>query len=184
MPDLMSASDSEGNYLGNNDDEDEDFSDTEALQREFAEELEYEIFGDTDMVSDADEEEEEDAEVADAGAPTAAALDHVLNSLLVPPARPHGPHHGKTRAQKFVDALEVLDEDLLDRFCAVAGGGGEQGAGCSICIEELTVVAGGEENTKVVALPCVHVFHARCLLPWFETKSTCPSCRFELDPHR
>ncbi|THH32411.1 hypothetical protein EUX98_g1777 [Antrodiella citrinella] len=37
---------------------------------------------------------------------------------------------------------------------------------------------------KVVALPCSHVFHASCLLPWFTRahRTTCPSCRFDIDP--
>lgn len=37
---------------------------------------------------------------------------------------------------------------------------------------------------KVVALPCSHVFHTSCLLPWFSKphRTTCPSCRFDVDP--
>ncbi|KAF7791464.1 hypothetical protein EIP86_002480 [Pleurotus ostreatoroseus] len=37
---------------------------------------------------------------------------------------------------------------------------------------------------KVVVLPCSHVFHASCLLPWFTRphRTTCPTCRFDIDP--
>lgn len=37
---------------------------------------------------------------------------------------------------------------------------------------------------KIVVLPCAHVFHASCLLPWFTQphRTTCPSCRFDIDP--
>lgn len=43
---------------------------------------------------------------------------------------------------------------------------------------------GEEKYPKIVVLPCSHVFHASCLLPWFSKpgRTTCPSCRFDIDP--
>jgi hypothetical protein len=40
------------------------------------------------------------------------------------------------------------------------------------------------KHPKVVSLPCAHVFHAECLLPWFSRPrhTTCPTCRFNIDP--
>ena len=37
---------------------------------------------------------------------------------------------------------------------------------------------------KVVSLPCAHIFHAECLIPWFSRPrhTTCPTCRFNIDP--
>lgn len=37
---------------------------------------------------------------------------------------------------------------------------------------------------KIVSLPCAHVFHAACLIPWFSRprQTTCPTCRFNIDP--
>lgn len=45
------------------------------------------------------------------------------------------------------------------------------------------------ENTNklkrsIFALPCRHIFHGSCLLPWLARQTTCPSCRFNLDPER
>ncbi|KAK0468290.1 uncharacterized protein EV420DRAFT_456015 [Desarmillaria tabescens] len=39
-------------------------------------------------------------------------------------------------------------------------------------------------HPKIVALPCAHVFHASCLIPWFSRprQTTCPTCRFNVDP--
>ncbi|TDL23169.1 hypothetical protein BD410DRAFT_787476 [Rickenella mellea] len=41
-----------------------------------------------------------------------------------------------------------------------------------------------EQEPKIIALPCAHVFHASCLLPWFSRPrhTTCPVCRFNIDP--
>ncbi|GJJ15889.1 hypothetical protein Clacol_010167 [Clathrus columnatus] len=39
-----------------------------------------------------------------------------------------------------------------------------------------------EFRGRIVALPCAHVYHAECLLPWFARNTTCPTCRFDIDP--
>ncbi|KAH7915455.1 hypothetical protein BJ138DRAFT_1141785 [Hygrophoropsis aurantiaca] len=40
------------------------------------------------------------------------------------------------------------------------------------------------DEPKIISLPCAHVFHASCLLPWFSRakNATCPTCRFNIDP--
>lgn len=39
---------------------------------------------------------------------------------------------------------------------------------CSVCLDDIT------EGSK---LPCNHIFHAACLIPWFQSHNTCPFCR-------
>ena len=36
-------------------------------------------------------------------------------------------------------------------------------------------------NKKFMLTPCYHVFHAKCLEAWFETKKECPNCRQNFD---
>ena len=55
------------------------------------------------------------------------------------------------------------------------------GASSSTSAPEAT---GETKYPKIVVLPCSHAFHATCLLPWFSKpgRTTCPSCRFDIDP--
>ncbi|KAB5519798.1 hypothetical protein DKX38_024117 [Salix brachista] len=50
-------------------------------------------------------------------------------------------------------------------------GGGEE---CVICREEMS------EGRDVCELPCEHLFHWMCILPWLKKTNTCPCCRFQL----
>jgi len=52
--------------------------------------------------------------------------------------------------------------------------GREEMPACPVCAEEL------EELEPVRRLPCGHVYHGPCLLPWLARAHTCPACRFEL----
>lgn len=45
---------------------------------------------------------------------------------------------------------------------------------CLICLEQL------EEKEKVIILECGHPFHPKCLAPWLQMHSECPSCRHKL----
>lgn len=43
---------------------------------------------------------------------------------------------------------------------------------CPICSEDFEV------GLPVTQLPCSHIFHHDCVMPWLESKRTCPICRF------
>lgn len=45
---------------------------------------------------------------------------------------------------------------------------------CTICTNHF------EQNEVVRVLPCKHVFHDQCLMPWFQTGTSCPNCRFDV----
>lgn len=50
----------------------------------------------------------------------------------------------------------------------------EGGRECVICKEEMKV------GRDVCKLPCEHLFHWRCVLPWLKNNDMCPCCRYRL----
>lgn len=47
---------------------------------------------------------------------------------------------------------------------------------CYICLKLF------RRNSRVLELPCNHLFDEVCLKPWLKSNSTCPICKFELKP--
>ncbi|XP_073059914.1 uncharacterized protein [Primulina eburnea] len=45
---------------------------------------------------------------------------------------------------------------------------------CAVCMDEFAV---GEKLTR---MPCFHLYHGECILPWLHNRNTCPVCRYEL----
>ncbi|EXC35220.1 E3 ubiquitin-protein ligase RING1-like protein [Morus notabilis] len=45
---------------------------------------------------------------------------------------------------------------------------------CAICKDALTI------GTEVNHLPCDHLYHPFCILPWLSSRNSCPLCRYEL----
>ncbi|KAF8107821.1 hypothetical protein N665_0116s0028 [Sinapis alba] len=45
---------------------------------------------------------------------------------------------------------------------------------CAVCKDDMVM---GDTGKK---LPCGHSYHGSCILPWLETRNSCPVCRFQL----
>ena len=45
---------------------------------------------------------------------------------------------------------------------------------CPVCLSLL------DEEDEVKKMPCSHVFHSKCILPWLQKVNSCPVCRHEL----
>jgi hypothetical protein len=70
---------------------------------------------------------------------------------------------------KLTAAMKVKlrqSEMTLDTICSQPS--------CPICSEDFAV------GCRECKLPCSHIFHRDCVIPWLELKKTCPICRSEL----
>ncbi|XP_007434608.1 E3 ubiquitin-protein ligase RNF181, partial [Python bivittatus] len=50
----------------------------------------------------------------------------------------------------------------------------DKGLKCPVCLLEF------EEQEGVRKMPCQHLFHTGCILPWLGKTNSCPLCRHEL----
>jgi E3 ubiquitin-protein ligase RNF115/126 len=51
---------------------------------------------------------------------------------------------------------------------------GTDAAQCAVCKDEF------EMGASVRQMPCKHMYHDDCILPWLEQHNTCPVCRYEM----
>ncbi|TCD62882.1 hypothetical protein EIP91_006266 [Steccherinum ochraceum] len=134
------------------------------------------------------------------GALQGAQLLYAFGQVAGPPP----PDKDPQRAETIIAALEKVPADLITRYEKLRAGNGEHDCdGCPICREslleeppvmeeeDLPSVAFfaelpyfSEEERFILAFPCPgkHIFHNTCLSPWLARKTTCPSCRFDVDP--
>lgn len=59
------------------------------------------------------------------------------------------------------EILEIQDEDSVLKQCM-------------ICLEKIEI------GSKIVGMPCSHVYHQNCIMRWLEISNFCPFCRFQL----
>lgn len=92
-------------------------------------------------------------------------------------------------ATSDLDSYEVLTEDVGIKTCPPAAKSVVESlpsvlftaedvarsiAMCAVCKDEFLV------NERLKRLPCSHLYHEKCLLPWLAIRNSCPLCRFEL----
>jgi hypothetical protein len=94
----------------------------------------------------------------------------ILNSLRSS-RRPEETKNSSTSKE----ALNALKKFKMNRkYCKKNDKGDLEYPNCSICLSD---ISSGEET---LLIPCGHLFHSGCSIPWLKKNNTCPICRFEL----
>ena len=99
-----------------------------------------------------------------------------LFNFMMPFNIPREVQPDPAKAAELLASLPTVTRGLLRRVSRIvaaeeaeAGGEGESGWTCGICLDG---VDEAETETHVKALPCNHLFHQHCLEPWFTTNHT------------
>jgi len=74
-------------------------------------------------------------------------------------------------SKKVVEKLPKFK--ITDEHCKHSEKGKELPR-CPVCCDDM------ELGTEAELMPCGHMYHSDCLLPWLKEHNSCPVCRFEL----
>ncbi|XP_061375475.1 uncharacterized protein LOC133317631 [Gastrolobium bilobum] len=155
---------------------------------------------DEDGEEEEEEDEEEEMELAEDEEAVATARlqivftsnwDYLMGQTLEDADLPHGANSGDyLDARRFEDLLEHLAENdssrrgappaavsFVNNLPRVVIGKEHEKHGELVCAICKDVLAPG---TEVNQLPCSHLYHASCILPWLRARNSCPLCRYEL----
>ncbi|RCV08170.1 hypothetical protein SETIT_1G304500v2 [Setaria italica] len=94
--------------------------------------------------------------------------DDLLFGQLAAVEADHGPP-GKCGRPAAKAAVEALPTVVVAEADAARGD-----AQCAVCKD------GVEAEERARRLPCAHLYHDACILPWLAIRNTCPLCRHEL----
>ena len=69
---------------------------------------------------------------------------------------------------------QPVSEAFLSKLKVIKGSDIVESKDCQICMEKF------QDDDLIYKLPCKHLFHKDCILPWFRGHNTCPVCRTEM----
>ncbi len=95
------------------------------------------------------------------------AFENLLNYLMVNDPNKHGNPPASKEVVKTLPMLEINSEEELNKIPEIE-------KDCSVCKEMFKL------GSKIVRMPCDHLYHDECILQWLELHNNCLVCRYEL----
>ncbi|KAI9136024.1 hypothetical protein BKA69DRAFT_1034042 [Paraphysoderma sedebokerense] len=92
-----------------------------------------------------------------------AAFDRLMSQLMEQTGR-HAPPPAPEDVIKELPRVKVNQVHV------------DKSIDCAVCQEKY------ELENEVIQLPCLHLFHEDCIVPWLKNNGTCPVCRHSLVP--
>eukprot|EP00274_Cyanoptyche_gloeocystis_P002977 CAMPEP_0196665442 /NCGR_PEP_ID=MMETSP1086-20130531/61139_1 /TAXON_ID=77921 /ORGANISM="Cyanoptyche gloeocystis , Strain SAG4.97" /LENGTH=254 /DNA_ID=CAMNT_0042002209 /DNA_START=60 /DNA_END=821 /DNA_ORIENTATION=+ len=93
--------------------------------------------------------------------PGSGRLDDVITHIMETYSGPIGTPPASAAAVNSLPRLRVSKKEGESLECAV-------------CKSEF------ENDEEAIEMPCKHLYHSPCILPWLQQHNSCPVCRFEL----
>lgn len=90
-------------------------------------------------------------------------LEHLIQQLAENDPNKYGTPPASKSAVDALPTISISKDHL-----------GTDAAQCAVCKEEFELLS------QVKQLPCNHMYHPDCILPWLEQHNSCPVCRYEL----
>ncbi|KAE8711777.1 E3 ubiquitin-protein ligase RING1-like [Hibiscus syriacus] len=92
-----------------------------------------------------------------------SGLEHVIQQLAENDPNRYGTPPASKSAIEALPSVNITKDNSDSEFNQ-----------CAVCMDEF------EEGTEAKQMPCKHLYHKDCILPWLELHNSCPVCRHEL----
>ena len=95
-------------------------------------------------------------------------MENIINYIMANDPNRYGNPPASKEVLESLEKIIVNKENLS--FIGKEGGC----ENCSVCKDDYEI------SQLVIKLPCKHVFHEECIMPWLKERNSCPTCRNEL----
>jgi E3 ubiquitin-protein ligase RNF115/126 len=95
-----------------------------------------------------------------------SSMESIINYIMQNDPNRYGNPPANKKVVDTLERMECTEENIKSLT--------KDSCECSVCKEDF------EKTQKLIYLPCRHLYHDECILPWLKERNSCPTCRFEL----